>query len=111
MKKIEVRANESKHELKNATFKFCITLSILETKAETTKLDLTNVFKEMKSINLWVIKVKTKAIILQNKLKVNGEANKSRFYERNGKTPLMVLEEKKSNPCKGWCENENMHHW
>lgn len=111
MKKIEVCANELKHKLKNATPKFCITLNISETKAETTKLNLTNVLKQMKSINLWVIKVKMKAIMLQNKLKVNGEANKSWFYERNGKTLLMVLEEKKSNPCKSWCENENMHHW
>ncbi len=69
MKKLKVRANELKLNLGNATPKFCITLRISEIKAEATKLDLTNVLKEMKSIELWVIEVKTKAIMFENKLK------------------------------------------
>jgi hypothetical protein len=41
----------------------------LETRAEATKLDLTNVLRKMKYVELWVIKVKMKTIMLQNKLK------------------------------------------
>jgi hypothetical protein len=50
--KIKVHAKELKLKWGNATPKFCITLRISETKAKATKLDLTNVLKEMKFVEL-----------------------------------------------------------
>jgi hypothetical protein len=52
VKKVKVCANELKLELGNATPKFFITLRILETRAEATKLDLTNVLRKMKYVEL-----------------------------------------------------------